>query len=426
MQGRFFVVWFSAFLARRMNSPEDHSSQRFLADQDRSANMGTALFTLSLAITLFSADDSSTLIKEEEKAYQNENFQRWWGTELVWKYDDLPIKGGVGKSRIPWSGHDYPDSAGGTMGVLRKYDRAFHDGRLLATDFEQKDTTTLKERTMVRGPIFGLLRFPVERTPGWHGHCNGWTAASIRHPEPQNKVTRNGVVFTPADIKGLLAEIYMYNQSEFLGGVDDAINPGTFHAIIANWLGRGSHPVGMETALGREVFNYPIYAYASSFAKRSDTKIEVKMNVAYTLSTNREHDRSQHMHRIKYFHYQLNLNEQGEIIGGHYYGDSERLDMLWVPLHPVAAGKEGNEKGNPHVDVDEVLSIWRESVSEESRKAWLNIDPLPEDAALEVEEEPTRMPLVVEETGAEETPVEETGAEESSEDEVQGDGPGRS
>jgi hypothetical protein len=178
----------------------------------------------------------------------------------------------------------------------------------------------------------------------------------------------------------LLAEIYMYNHSEFLGGVDPAINPGTFHAVIANWIGRGSHPVAVDTALGREVFNYPIYAYATSSARRPGNAVEVKMNMAYTLSTKREFDRAQHLHRVKYFHYLLQLDEQGRITGGSYFSDSDRVDMLWVPLHAAASGQEGNEKGNPHVDVAEVLSMWRESVPEEIRNKWLNIDPLPEDA----------------------------------------------
>jgi hypothetical protein len=341
--------------------------------------MGTWLFTLTLCV--FSvANSPSTRIDTEEREYQDENFQRWWSSDFVWTFDDLPPTGNVPAYRIPWSGHDYPDSAGGTIEVMRKYDRAFHGGRLLATAFEQMDTTSQKERTVVRGRLLGILRFSAERTPSWHGHCNGWASAAIRHAEPQDSVVRNGVVFTPADIKGLLAEIYMYNHSEFLGGVDPAINPGTFHAVIANWVGRGSHPVAVDTAVGPEVFNYPIYAYTSASARRSDTTVEVKTNIAYTLSTNREYDRSQHRHRVMHFHYVLELDQRGEILGGQYYPGSDRVDMLWVPLHAAASGEPGNEKGNPHVDVAEVLSIWRESVPEEIRNRWLNIDPLPEDA----------------------------------------------
>jgi hypothetical protein len=179
----------------------------------------------------------------------------------------------------------------------------------------------------------------------------------------------------------------MYSETEFLGGMGYAVNPGTFHVIISNWLGRGSHPVGMDTTLGEVVFNYPIYAYATSHAKRSDNRVEVKMNVAYAKSSNSEYNQSPRLKAIKYFHYILDMNEEGEITGGEYYRDSARVDMLWTPQKPVQGGEEGNKLGNPHVDVKEVLAIWRESVPEDVRSKWFNIDPTDEDRILEPEEE---------------------------------------
>jgi len=223
--------------------------------------------------------------------------------------------------------------------------------------------------------------------PAWYGHCNGWTAAAIRHAAPQFNVRRNGVTFTPADIKGLLAEIYMYRDNEFLGGIDEVIHPGTLHVVIANWVGRGDVPIGMERTPGKEKWNYPLYAFATTSKKRSDREVEVKMNAAYTQSTRREFDRAQHLKQTIYFHYILTLNAEGGIIGGHYLSDSTRIDMLWTPLQPVQGGEEGNERGNPYVDVKEVLAIWRASVPEELRQKWWNIDPTKEDRILSEEEE---------------------------------------
>ncbi len=361
--------------------------------------MSTSALILVLAIVVNSPVDVSAwggAIKQDEIDYQNQNFMNWWDTDLVWKFDELPTKGGVQKFRIPYSGCDYPDRAGGTMEVLRKYDRAFNRGTDLATEWEREDVGKRKRlrlfarRDYDSGPrdgFFARLFAGRSNTPHWYGHCNGRTAASIRHAEPQWSVTRNGVVFAPADIKGLLAEIYMYNETEFLGGIDYAVNPGTFHAIISNWLGRGSHPVGMDETLGEVVFNYPIYAFATSSAKRSDNRIEVKMNAAYAKSSNSEYDESPNIEAIMYFHYTLDLNEEGEITGGEYYEDSARVDMLWTPQKPVPSGEEGNENGNPYVDVKEVLAMWRESVPEDLRGKWFNIDPTDEDRIVEAEEE---------------------------------------
>ncbi len=379
--------------------------------------MGASFVALAITLSMSVGQNDST-IKKDEVDYQNEVFQRWWEADLTWTFDDLPTEGTVPDFRIPYSGHDYPDRAGGTIKSLQKYDQAFHPGELTrievqqqqggqttatfgrlgrrfasrpatrtvvhrggpAVAFEAKDTTGFKEPTTQRAGLLGRRSITVQQTPHWHGHCNGWTSAAIRHAEPQTSVTRNGVVFTPADIKGLLAEIYMYRDNEFLGGEDDRMNPALLHVVLANWLGRGSHPVGIETAVGKEKWNYPLYAFKTSHRKISDNEIEVSMNAAYSLSTKQEFDRSQHINKTIYFHYSLELNDDGEIVGGSYYNDSSVLDMLWTGLQPVQGGTAGNDRGNPHLDVKEVLAIWRESVPAELRNKWLNIDPTEEDA----------------------------------------------
>jgi hypothetical protein len=217
------------------------------------------------------------------------------------------------------------------------------------------------------------------QTPHWHGHCNGWTSATVRHKEPQQSVTRNGVTFRPADIKGLLAEIYIYTHSETVAGnYDYVVNAGTLHATLANWLGRQSHPVAMEATPGKEKWNYPIYSFASSFAKRGTHNVEVKTNIAYMHSSQGEQDKSPKISRKKYFHYMLTLNDNGEIIGGSFYRDSSRVDLLWIPIAPVQGGQEGNERGNPHVDVETVLALWRDSVTEDEEEQWVNVWPAPE------------------------------------------------
>lgn len=323
---------------------------------------------------------------QQELQYQQDAFRLWWESELETRADLLPTQGSVPEFRIPYSGHDYPDRAGGTMVALRKYDMAFHGGRPLATEWERQDVRW--HRGLLANPnrpgLFPRLREALlaGRVPSWYGHCNGWTAAAIRHAEPQRSVVRNGVVFTPADIKGLLAEIYMYSASEFLGGNDLVIHPAIFHLSITNWIGRGEHPIGMETAIGEVVINYPVYAYKAAVAKVSERQREVKMTITYAVNTPREYDKGPRLSRTMYFHYLLDLDDEGHIIGGRYYSDSNRIDMLWAPLKPVQGGQPGNERGNPHVDVKKVLAIWRDSVPEELRKKWLNIDPTDEDRVL--------------------------------------------
>jgi hypothetical protein len=340
--------------------------------------MSTILLPL-LAATVFGATIPAQTVEKH-----NEMFQRFWGTEFVWKFEDLPAAGKVPEYRVPYSGHIYLDRSGGTVNAMRKYDMAFNSGRMLATAFEQRDTTSGAKPTPKRGGLLGLRMVTTMETPNWHGHCNGWAAAAIRHAEPQNSVRRNGVTFTPADIKGLLAEVYIYNDLEYLVGQREVLNAGAFHAAIANWLGRGQHPLGMEADPGPEKWNYPIYAYNMTSSRRSDRAVDVRLDVTYAKDSNGEYQKSPRYSRVKTFRYRLDLNEDGEIIGGVFYSGSSMIDMLWFPLRPKQGREKGNEPGNPHLNVDEVLSIWRESVPEELRAKWPVIDPPKEDRILDV------------------------------------------
>jgi hypothetical protein len=336
-----------------------------------------------------------------EQRYQAKMFHTWWRTPIVRELEKLPEEGSVREYRIPYSGHDYPDGNGGTdvpvgrMGVspLRKYDHAFNEGQLLATRFEREDIASGRRSYYVTVPNgwFSQTRRLVTSAPGWYGHCNGWTAATIRHAEPQQDVVRNGVTFTPADIKALLADIYMYTETEHLGGVDHVINPGTLHITLANWLGRAEHPVGVEATPGKVVYNYPIYAYKTSIVRHSNNQAEVRLTAIHAVNTRYEGDASTRLRKPMYFHYLLDLDENGEITGGSYFRDSQQVDMLWTPLKPVPGGEAGNERGNPHIDVDEVMAMWRESVPKELREKWLNVDPLPKDAKLGEEAQPLKL-----------------------------------
>lgn len=350
--------------------------------------MGTsAIVLLILAANSFGATTPKAVAEKQDRV-----FEQFWGTEFEWNFDALPTTGTVPNFRVPYSGYVYLDRNGGTEDSLRKYDLAFHGGRPLAVGFEKWDTTAFKQPTPRKGPL-GMTWGQKMETPNWHGHCNGWAAAAIRHAEPKTSVKFNGVTFTPADIKGLLAEIYIYNDVEMLAGIDSTIEPGIFHAIITNWLGRGGHPLGIDADPGEEKWNYPIYAFSSSSLKRSDRRVEVKLNLAYIKDSNVEYQESPRNRRVKSFHYDLYLGSQGEIIGGKFYPDSSIIDMLWLPLRPKQGRQKGNESGNPYVDVNQVLAIWRASASPEEREQWLIVDPAREDRIVNVADVKTLIPL---------------------------------
>jgi len=354
--------------------------------------MNKAHFLVAKSICVFAVLTSTAAawpIGEEELKDITESYKRWWDTDLEMNFESLPKSGMVGKHRIPWAGHIYPDRAGGCYNVLRKYDMAFHGGRLLSASFERHDIAIHRTSVSVtRRGLFGRsYSRPSYGTPHWAGHCNGWTAAAIRHAEPQNNVTRNGVVFRPSDIKGLMAELYIYCDIELLGGAyEGSVNPATLHLMLTNWVAKG-HPIGMDNTLGREIWNYPIYSFKSNSAKRGDREVEVRTNIGFVNSTNQEYDKAPKRYKFLSFHYALELDESGKIVGGYYYRDSSQIDLLWAPLQPTKGGTDGNKEGNPHLDPKEVLALWRDSVPEEARNNWYNINPWPEDAIVDPEEE---------------------------------------
>lgn len=341
----------------------------------------TICVVIASTLTVFAAP-----IPRKESENLDKVHQRWWGSKMERRFEELPKKGMVEKYRRPWSGHIYPDKFGGCINVLRVYDRAFHYGRPLCVNYERRDIEIHKSPQERRGPLLGIIRYTRVDTPDWAGHCNGWAAAAIRHAEPKNNVVRNGVTFTPSTIKGLLAELYVFGDIEMLSGTESIVHPATFHLCLANWIGRGQHPIAMDNTLGEEIWNYPIYAYKSSAAKRGSNRVEVKTNIGFVNNVEGERDVAPERYKFMYFHYYLDLDAAGRIVGGGYYRDSERIDLVWVPLQPAQGGTEGNKKGNPYMDVDEVLSIWRDSVPKEDREQWYNINPWPEDAITATDE----------------------------------------
>lgn len=351
--------------------------------------MSISAFLVTVAVTIVSPGQA---IPDEEVKLQNEKFHQYWGQDLEWRFDQLPEKSSLADFRTPYSGHIYPDRAGGTGYVLRKYDIAFHGRRGLASAFEQKDIEIHKEKKTRSGP-FGFIRRTVEATPGWAGHCNGWAAAAIRHAEPKNNVTVNGVTFTPADIKGLLAEAYTYNDPDYLCGYDFDLNPAVLHVVLTNWLGRAAHPLAMEADPGSERWNYPVHGYSVDWNKIDDRSVSVSMSVEYITYSNGEYQVSPKVARRMNFFYRLDLDEQQRIVGGAFYRQSAMIDLIWVPVGLKPGGKPGNESGNPYMDVDELLSIWRKSVPDETRQKWVNIDPAKEDLQLSSNIEVPMLPV---------------------------------
>jgi hypothetical protein len=326
--------------------------------------------------------------------YMNKNSQfffRVWDETFTRRLSELPRAGGVDQDKIPMSGGYYPEQGGGTDVVmvggrtpLQKYDAAFHGGQNLASAWEREKHTS---------------------GPAWAGHCNGYSAASQRHPkEPTRSVTVNGVTFAPEDIKALMAEIHMNADYEFLGGnrcdVEGSVplpgqradptvmaecedvNPGTFHAAIANWLGRMKHVLVMDQYSGDQVWNYPLYAYeVQSLESITEQQARqavvgnggeyvfnpgaakfalVRTKLTFTMAQRNESIGKQYPGEMQ-LQYVLELDAAGDIVGGEWVGESQQRhpDFIWVALEPLTPNGT-RFMGNQHLDNAQVIKLWAE------------------------------------------------------------------
>lgn len=87
-----------------------------------------------LATALFLSNAVGQSMYQAEIDAQNAAFQRLWGTEFNWTFDELPQSAQVAEDRVPYSGYIYPDTHGGTVSALRKYDQAFEQGNSARID----------------------------------------------------------------------------------------------------------------------------------------------------------------------------------------------------------------------------------------------------------------------------------------------------
>jgi hypothetical protein len=121
--------------------------------------------------------------------------------------------------------------------------------------------------------------------PTWWGICHAWAPAAILLPEPKKAVTHNGVEFKVQDIKALLTLVHDRTETKFVSLRCDAVdsqneitfdkygrpntngsecrdtNPGTFHVLMTNYLGKQGESFVYDRTWDGEVWNQPLRGY---------------------------------------------------------------------------------------------------------------------------------------------------------------------
>jgi hypothetical protein len=143
---------------------------------------------------------------------------------------------------------------------------------------------------------------------GWWGHCNAWSGAAIKEPEPRSdkiKKLSDGTTLklTVADQKAYLTELYMSNNALFTGNTDkedktgdwifnkddptasklvadgvtayDAfwdVTPRTFFLILTNYIGIRQTGVVIDQFAGDQVWNQPLAGYKILPIRKEDIR----------------------------------------------------------------------------------------------------------------------------------------------------------
>jgi len=210
----------------------------------------------------------------------------------------------TGEARnIPWAGNYWPvyeDSINKKWGAgdpaSTKYGRAFgvtgvedavsryhgidaQSSRTACTQTSQCNSSLGESCSIRTGQTSGRC------IPTWWGICHAWAPAAILLPEPKHAVTYNGVEFKVQDVKALLTLAHDRTETKFVSLRCDALdsaneitfdkygrpngatasckdtNPGTFHVLMTNYLGKQGESFVYDRTWDSEVWNQPLRGY---------------------------------------------------------------------------------------------------------------------------------------------------------------------
>jgi len=256
----------------------------------------------------------------------------------------------------------------------------------------------------------------------WWGLCHQWAPASMLEGRPERAVTYNGVRFEVADIEGLLIAAYEGSRYTMLGGrcessdvardergraIDSGCrdtNPGSFHVIMANFLGLRGQSIAEDRTYDYEVWNQPVVAFDVTRMEEIDVAkanellnvdgveydynddavqlFEVHASATYVTESHPSTTPapSSDYEKRDYYTYILEVDADGHVIGGEWFGDSlyNQPDFLWMP-------QRAERSGLPNLDLDDVRML-----VEMSRGADSSAAPEPVEDPSEPEEPTTR------------------------------------
>lgn len=328
-----------------------------------------------------------------------------FAAELETRLDALPASGEA--AHVPWAGSYWPVSAdtinyrwGSGESPAKKYERAFGGSGVeeavsrvhgIESAVSQRACSRDAECSAAAAEVCAKRRGASSGRciPTWWGICHAWAPAAILWPEPRRAVVRGGVTFEVQDLKALASLVHDRTKSRFASlrcdsaastfafdhygrptdGACRDTNAGTYHVLLANYLGRLRQSFVEDRTIDDEVWNQPLRSFRV-LSRREVTAAVANGVVGATGTTWQfnpaarrlvhvvtevrwvsESDASEGWvgaridayTRSDRYEYVLELDGAGKIVGGEW-GLASRLshpDFVWLPTGPAAASVAG-------------------------------------------------------------------------------------
>lgn len=322
------------------------------------------IFTLSLLLIpgISSAAMDIPWESDSDPIIMSTHFQK--------KFTSLPLTGNISDELKFWSG-DYWALKKGNINY-RWYAKNKIGYNLNSPDKERARRMRIPELAelspsekydLFTGRYDYPLRNEVDRIADknaqiWEGICHGWSPATMNHNEPVPKLMTNPdgieIPFGSTDIKALLSYYYAYAHKApytyqvgkrcFKGPLlnrekdcNEDLNAGAFHIILGNRIGLDQKGFIVDLQRFEQVWNHPVTGYQSRLLKNTGSMVELKTEITYVDENGHDWQTvigtKKQLSKTTTYHYQLDLNSNGEITGGLWLS-KDRPDFLWMMARP--------------------------------------------------------------------------------------------
>lgn len=295
---------------------------------------------------------------------------------FIRRFDLLPTQGFLEKT--PWADSYWPSYEGGISArwladdpLPFKYETLSLEALQSASADEIRALSPAEKFDILNGDYtYPLVLSEWRRTSPynetWEGLCHGWApaAALFEEPHPVELTNADGITipFGSSDVKALLT--YYQGQVsrapiQFLGmrcnvklddllsgraNMDDCkgVNPGAFHIVLTNQIALKQESFMADVTRDFEVWNHPVSGYRSVITPKAGvgptaapgTVKEVFVTTSMDYSVELlpgwlpNKGRESTFTRTRVYEYTLEIDANGEIIGGEWLG-ADRPDFLW-------------------------------------------------------------------------------------------------